>query len=161
MLLLPLLLPSQTNQRGRRKTTKQGRAFISLPGPQCWGQEKLWNLGREESSRLAVMDAATKKNKQFNCSLWFLCCSTQNPIQCRLGKFLSLFPTLSFCSSGEVKQNVMYCILYDFSERNNGCVRTQCLPPTPRKRLPFVDPYIEDFQTRLFFWGRYRRHAVA
>lgn len=25
---------------------------------------------------------------------------------------------LSFCSSSEVKQNVMYCILYDFSEGN-------------------------------------------
>lgn len=32
------------------------------------------------------------------------------------GKFFFLFPALSLCSSSEVKQNVMYCILYDFSE---------------------------------------------
>lgn len=117
MLLLPRPPLSQTSQRRRRRMIKKKDCtLICLPGPQCWGEEDLWKLGRERSCRLAVMDAATKK-MQFNCSLWFLCGSTENHIHCRLGKFLFLFPThprplvLRFKWS-KTKRDVLYSVWF-------------------------------------------------
>lgn len=119
---MPPPLQSQTNQKGRRRMIKRDPTLIFLPGSHCWSEEDLWKVGMEWSCCLAIMDAATKTEKkkkkiQFSCSLWFLCGCTESHIQCRLGKFLFLLPTHPcppFCSSSEVKQNVMYCILYDF-----------------------------------------------
>jgi len=73
-------------------------------------------FAREGSHCLSAMGTATKKKIVSTLPLNSMWGSTENHIQCRLHKFLIRIPTptLSFCSSCEVKQNVMYCILYDF-----------------------------------------------
>lgn len=111
----------QTKGREEKRLSKD-HTFIRLPGPSLLRARGLVKIrqGGKLSFTTNTSKCTTKKEKmQFNCSLWFLCGPTENHIQCRLGKFLFLFPALSFCSSSEVKQNVMYCILYDFSEGNN------------------------------------------
>lgn len=71
MLLLPQLRPSRTNQRGRRKTTKQD---LYLPPWSLAAEGKRTceiKAGREGSCCLAVMDTTSKKEKkkmQFSCS---------------------------------------------------------------------------------------------
>lgn len=100
---------------------KRDPTLIFLPGSHCWSEEDLWKVGHGVELLFSYhgcryQNRKKKKKMQFSCSFWFLCGCTENHIQCRLGKLFLLptHPCPPFCSSSEVKQNVMYCILYDF-----------------------------------------------
>lgn len=97
------------------------KTFICLPGPSLLRARGLVKLRQGGKLLFSCYGHHFKKRKEKNAVqlFWFLCGTTENHIQCRLGKFFFLFHALSFCSSSEVKQTVMYCILYDFSEGNN------------------------------------------
>lgn len=102
--------PSQTSQKGRRRMIKQDLSLIPLHtcGPDCWGKENLWKLsGVGLSGQLFVMEATRKKKErkklQFTCLFCFLCGSTEEYIQCRLGKFFFLFPTHTLPSRSAVQ----------------------------------------------------------
>lgn len=118
---MPPPLQSQTNQKGRRRMIKRDPTLIFLPGSHCWSEEDLWKVGHGVELLFSYhgcryQNRKKKKKMQFSCSFWFLCGCTESHIQCRLGKLFLLptHPCPPFCSSSEVKQNVMYCILYDF-----------------------------------------------
>lgn len=72
------------------------------PTLQPWllGQRELVGVRQEAGWRSKVvycswtpLQKQNRKKFQFNYSFWFLCGSTEEYIQCRLGKFLFLFPT--------------------------------------------------------------------
>lgn len=99
---------------------KRDPTLIFLPGSHCWSEEDLWKVGHGVELLFSYHGCRyqnRKKKKKCSSAVpsgFFV--DAQSHIQCRLGKLFLLptHPCPPFCSSSEVKQNVMYCILYDF-----------------------------------------------